>query len=105
MQKSAIWPVVLNKIDKWFQVSNALADLIGHMKRGVSDGKSDGSKYGDIINKAGGLAEIEDREALISNVRDISQLAIGPNGLVHRIGKIYIWYLMKNISTTFRSMD
>ena len=75
----------LIKRDATGKVSEALAALIGHMKRGVAGGKGASSSYDELLAKTGQLADIQDREQLIDCVRGISTLAIGPNGLVHSL--------------------
>ena len=64
------------------KVSEALAALIGHMKKSVTPHTA-GAKYDDLLAKTGELSQIRDREELISAVRQISTSAIGPGGLVH----------------------
>ena len=65
------------------RVSDALAALIGHMKRGVSPSKA--TKYDELLMATQQLSGISDREELIQCVRSISTIAIGPQGLVHAL--------------------
>ena len=83
MDKSWLEKDDLDKLrDATGKVSEALAALIGHMKKSVTPNSS-GAKYDDLVYKTGELSKISDREELISAVRQISTSAIGPGGLVH----------------------
>ena len=83
MDKTWLEKEDLDKLrDATGKVSEALAALIGHMKKSVTP-HSGGAKYDDLVFKTGELSKISDREELISAVRQISTSAIGPGGLVH----------------------